>query len=176
MHSPQGQEALVELAKASDIIVLAFPLYVDSLPAAVIAALELLAQRRRDQKPLKDQAILAIVNNGFPEASQNKTAIAICRQFSRETDMQWAGGLSLGGGGVIGGRPLGKTGGIARNVRKALNIAAKDLLENKPISKEAEVLMAKPLVPKWLYTYMSNRGWKQMAKKQGTQNKLYSQP
>ena len=173
VRSPQSQEALVELVKASDILVLAFPLYIDSLPAAVISALELIAQRRQSQIPLKEQALLAIVNNGFPEAGQNSTAIAICRQFCHETGIQWVGGLSLGGGGIISGRPLVKAGFMLRNTRKALDMAASDLIANKPVRQEAANLMAKPIVPKWLYASIGNRSWKKAAKAFGSQDKLY---
>lgn len=151
MHSAEGQLALLELVKASDLVVLAFPLYVDSLPAPVISALEQIAQQKAASAMPKKQTFVAIVNNGFPEASQNSTALAICKRFAFEAQFEWAGGLSLGGGGAIGGNPLDKAGFMARNVRKSLDLAAKELLEGKPVSKEAVDLMGKPMVPKWLY-------------------------
>ena len=175
MRSPEGQWAILELVKASDIVILAFPLYVDSLPAAVIGALELIAQQQRDSKSPKNQRLVAIVNNGFPEASQNTTALAICKRFAFEANFEWIGGLSLGGGGALGAKPLNDTGFMGRNVRKALDLAAGDLLEVRPISKKAVDLMAKPIVPKWLYLTIGNRNWKKEAKKIGTQDKLYNQ-
>ena len=176
MRSPEGQGAMLEMVKVSDIVILAFPLYVDSLPAAAVAALELIAKQQRDSKPSKKQRLVAIVNNGFPEPSQNNTAIAICKQFAAEANFEWAGGISLGGGGAIGGSPLAEAGFIARNVRKSLDLAATNLLEDKPVSKKAVDLMAKPMVPKWLYLMIGNRNWKKEAKKLGTQDKLYNQP
>jgi multimeric flavodoxin WrbA len=176
MRSDAGQQAMLELVKASDLIILSFPLYVDSLPAAAIKALEHIAQGQREMNTSKKHRLVAIVNNGFPEASQNSTAIAICKQFASEANFEWAGGLGLGGGGAIGGKPLKQVGSIARNARKALDLAAADLLEDKPVSKEAANLMAKQLVPKWLYLAIGNRSWKQQAKAFGSQNKLYDQP
>jgi hypothetical protein len=167
---------MLELVNASDLLILAFPLYVDCLPAAVILDLELIAQQRKGAESPKSQKLVAIVNNGFPEASQNNTALAICKRFATEANIDWAGGLSLGGGGAIGGNPLDKAGFIARNVRKALDLAAKDLLEGRPVSKEAVDLMAKPMVPKWLYLAIGNREWKKQAKAYGIQDKLYNQP
>jgi hypothetical protein len=35
--------------------------------------------------------------------------------------------------------------------------------------------MAKPLIQKWLYLFMGNRGWKKQAKANGAQDKLYNQ-
>ena len=176
MRSPEGQQAMLELVKASDLLILAFPLYVDCLPAAVILNLELIAQQRRGSESLKSQRLVAIVNNSFPEASQNNTALAICRRFASEANIDCAGGLSLGGGGVIGGNPLDKLGFIARNVRKALDLTAKNLIENRAVPKEAVDLMAKPMVPKRLYLTIGNRNWKKQAKAYGSENKLYNQP
>ena len=175
--SPTGQNVMGALVKASDVMILAFPLYVDCLPAAVISALELIAEQRKSESSPKNQRLVAIVNNGFPEASsQNNTALAICKQFCSEAKVEWAGGLGLGGGGAISGRPLGEVGFIVRNVRKALDLAAADLLAGRAVSKQAVDLMAKTLVAKWLYLIMGNQGWKQRARASGIEDKLYSQP
>ena len=176
MRSQQGKQSMLELVKASDLLILAFPLYIDCLPAAVISALEEIAQQRKNADTPKKQRFLAIVNNGFPEASQNCTALAICKRFAFESGIEWAGGLSLGGGGPIDGKPLEETGFIGRNVRKALDLAASDLLQNQPVSQKAVDLMAKPIVPKGLYLLMANRGWKMMAKQFSAEDKLYSKP
>jgi arsenate reductase-like glutaredoxin family protein len=64
---------------------------------------------------------------------------------------------------------------VARKVRKSLDMDARDILDNKPISEEAVDLMAKPLIPKWLYSFMSNRGWKRIAKAQGETRKTLQQ-
>jgi len=175
MRSEESQARLLELVGAGDLLVLAFPLYIDSLPATVIEALELLAKQRKSIAPSKTQRLAVIVNNGFPEATQNSTALAICKRFAVETGIEWAGGLGLGGGGPIEGKPLEDAGFVARNVRKSLDMAARDLLEGKAVSEEATKLMAKPLIPKWLYLIAANYGWKKQAKACGTQDKLYDQ-
>jgi multimeric flavodoxin WrbA len=176
MRSAEGQQALLELVKASDILILSFPLYVDSLPATMIAALERIAQQQAKATQTKKQKLVAIVNNGFPEASQNNTAIAICKRFAFEVHFEWMGGLSMGGGGVIGGQQLDRAGFAAKNARKALDLAAKDLLEGEPVSQQAVQLMAKMAIPKWLYIMISNRGWKKQAKAFGAADKLENQP
>lgn len=51
-----------------DLIVLAFPLYVDSLPYLVTAALERWADYRQSQIRPPCASLLAIANCGFPEA------------------------------------------------------------------------------------------------------------
>jgi hypothetical protein len=96
MRSETARAQMLEKVSASDLLILALPLYIDSLPASVIAALELIAKQRKDDSS-KNQRMVAIVNSGFPEASQNNTALAICRRFAAEADIEWAGGLGLGG-------------------------------------------------------------------------------
>lgn len=176
MRSGEGQQAILELVAASDLVILSFPLYVDSLPASVIKALDLIAQKLTNSSMTKTRRLLTIVNNGFPEASQNSMAIAICKKFASEAGFEWAGGLSMGGGGVVNGNPLEKAGFPAKNARKALDLAAKDLLDGKAVSDEAVNLMAKTAIPKWLYLTVANRSWKQQAKTFGSQDKLYDQP
>jgi hypothetical protein len=176
MCSQKGEANMLSQVAGCDLLVLAFPLYIDCLPAPLIAALEEIADHRRKPSAPKPQRLVAIVNNGFPESAQNATAIAICRQFANETGFQWAGGLSLGGGGIISGAPLEKAGYFGRNIRKSLDLAAADLLGGKEISEQAVKLMAKSIVPKSLYTFFGNRGWKAMAKKYGADKNLYDRP
>jgi multimeric flavodoxin WrbA len=172
MHTAQGQSELLAKAAASNLIILAFPLYIDSLPAQLILALEKVAQQRRSTASPKPQRLVAIVNNGFPEASQNATAVAICRQFANEAGIDWAGGLSLGGGGAINGANLKDAGYIARHVVESLDLAVADLLVQRPVSDEAVALMAKNVIPRWLFLFFANRGWKGMAKKYDAEKNL----
>lgn len=176
LRSDEGRGNLLRAVDSSDLLILAFPLYVDSLPSPVIAALEMIAEHRKTSKKQRSQRFLAISNNGFPEACQNDTALAICRRFASETGIEWVGGLALGGGEAVRGKPLDEAGGRVRNVKKALDLAAAALAEGKSVPKEAEVLMAKAIVPVWMYVWFGNRGWKRQAKKYGAQNKLRDRP
>ncbi len=176
LRSEEGSAELLAATRRTDILVLTFPLYVDSLPYPVIRALEIIAQHRQENPPQKRQLFLPIVNCGFPEAHHNDTALAICRQFALQAGFQWAGALSLGGGGTISGRPLTAMGGMVKNVIRSLDLVAGAFAENKTVPPEAEELMAKPLIPPWIYTGLGNIGWKRQAKKYGSQNNLNARP
>lgn len=89
------------------------PLYVDSLPAQLTHALEEISLRRVGRGWATSPGIVAIVNNGFHEAGQNAVALRICRRFAAEAGFEWAGGLALGGGEAINGRPLSELRGVA---------------------------------------------------------------
>jgi len=144
----------------ADLIILAFPLYIDSLPWTATKALELIAEHRKENQPLKEQRFMGIVNSGFPEASQSDVAMEISKCFAKKTGFKWAGGLALGGGGAINGRPLDELGSSVRNVKKSLELCAKALANGRKIPSEAMDLMSKPMVPKRLYIMGGNMGWK----------------
>ena len=160
----------------TDLLVIAFPLYVDSLPYKVTQVLELIAQHRKSKNSEKAQRLSIIVNCGFPEAQHNNTALAICQQFAKEAGFLWEGGLSLGGGAAINGKELSEIRGMARNVIKSLDMAADALADGKSVPWEAIELMAKPMMPIRAYTLIGDLGWKHQAKKYGADKKLKDRP
>lgn len=174
--SKAGREELLHAIDSADVIALTFPLYVDALPSWVIGAMELVARRRQETSAANEPLLLAISNCGFPEARHNEPALSICRHFAREAGFKWAGGLALGGGGAIDGRPLEKLGGMTRNIRKSLDLAAAALAQGQPATQEAANLMAKPLMPTWIYVMMGNLGWGSQAKKNGVRSQIHERP
>ena len=177
LRSEDIREKMLAAADRADLVVLAFPLYVDSLPAPVIQTLELMAKHRETIPQAKTQRFLAISNCGFPEAFHINTALAICCRFARQTGFEWAGGLALGAGeGIVTGRPLKELGGQGYHIIRSLDLAAAALAGGKPVPQEAVDLMAKPVVPPWLYAMFGGIGWKQQAKKYGVERKLRERP
>jgi len=171
-----GRRTLLAAVDSVELVVLATPLYVDSLPALVTRTLESIAEHRRAGSNSGVPRFVGIVNCGFPEAHHNDTALAICRRFAKETGFQWAGGLALGGGEAINGRPLSKVKRMARNVIKSLDLTAENLARSETISQEAVALMAKPFVPNWVYVWLGEWGWRRRAKKFGAQHQLDARP
>jgi multimeric flavodoxin WrbA len=176
LNSDKNRAALLNLIDESDLIVLAFPLYVDSLHSQAIETLELVAKHEKTKSEHDKKSFAAIANSGFPEAKHSDTALQVCRLFAKQAGFNWAGGLAMGGGGMIAGLPLDEMGGQARNQKKALEIAAEALARGEPIPEDAVVLMSKLGFPRWLYIWMGNRGWKQEAKKHISIKKMYDQP
>ena len=176
VRKEEGQKKLLNKVEEADMIILAFPLYVDCLPAGVIKALELIADRRKSKSDRETQGFAIIINCGFPETQHNNTAVAICKIFSREVGFEWKGALSLGMGGAIGGTSLEERGGMVRNVIKGLDLAAQALAEGKDIPVEATEFFGKKFIPISLYTKMGNLGWNRQAKKFGVRKKIEDQP
>jgi len=173
VHNQEKQAEMLTQVADSDILI--FPLYVDSLPAGLILALEKIAEDRKKTVAAKHTRVLSIVNNGFPESKQNATAISICKQFANETGYEWAGGLTMGAGAMINGAPLDKA-PMMKNVKKSLDLTAQSLLEGSTVPDEASELISKTPLPKFIMTMFANRGWKNMAKPYGNQKKLRDRP
>lgn len=169
-------KSLFEMIEKADLITLAFPLYVDSLPAPVIKAMELIKEERERLETKKSNSFIAITNNGFPEASQNTTALRICRVFAKECGFLWKGGIMLGGGGVIGGFALQERGGMVKNIVRGLDITADALKDDMDVPQEAIDLISKKIIPYSLYNSIGNSSWRSQAKKFDARKKLKDKP
>lgn len=178
LQSTENQHRLHKAVDAADLVLIAFPLYVDQLPAPLIQTLELIAERRKGRPgvfpsagPLV-QKLAVIVQCGFPETIHNQPAVDIMRQFAREAGFEWAGALAMGMGGVVGGKSLEKEGGMVRKVVKALDMAAASLASGGDIREEASRLMAQPLMPRGLYVLAANWGFRREIKKNGARKQI----
>ena len=175
-HSAGRTKAMLDAVDAADLVLLAFPLYVDSLPAPVMNALEIIATHRASQSEHR-QLFAAISNCGFPEPDHTATALAICGNFARLNHFEWAGSLALGAGeGMVHGTPLNELDGRVIPLKKALDLAAESLSQGMAIPPEAQALLAKPFVPGWLYRLAGIYGWGQQAKQYGADKLLKRQP
>jgi hypothetical protein len=167
---------LLQTVDACDVFVLAFPLYVDTLPHLVTVSLERIAAHRQATKPAHQPLFLAIANCGFPEADHNDVALSICRQFSSQAGLRWAGGLARGAGQPLSGSRLEEAGGMARDAVPALSLAAEALAADQMIPNEAVSLMARPMIHPRLYTAMGEFGWRWAAFRNGVFNQLAAKP
>jgi len=201
VRSDEAVEELLAAAAAADLIVLSFPLYVDSLPGPAIRALELIAARRAEggdggEAPAAPgatnaqageavaqageaqagPAFVAICQSGFPEASHSAVAIEICRNFASSAGLEWAGGLVMPEGGMLNGQPMSKMKGMMRSAAGALDLAAEALAAGRPVPDEAVQRMAKLAFPRFAYRFAANWGWRAQAKKAAGGTPLEAQP
>jgi NADPH-dependent FMN reductase len=184
LNRQEGQSELLSAVARAGLVLLVFPLYVDSLPHLVTKTLAIIAGDRSGEDSTALQRFVAVVNSGFPETHQNAVALAICQEFATQAHFQWAGGLALGGGGMIGGQPLTgamRSGPPIRHVIEALKRSADSLAQGLPVPAEAMNLVAKTPVPaavwKRFYVWMGSRSMKQLAAKNGVSRaQLLAQP
>jgi hypothetical protein len=68
LENPEGEAALLSAVDRADLLILAFPLYVDALPYLLTRALEMIARSRMNTAQRRPLRLVAISNNGFPES------------------------------------------------------------------------------------------------------------
>ncbi len=163
---------LEEAYRKADTVAIVTPLYVDSLPAELTAALERLAPARAE----KSGRIFAVVNCGFAESHQNDVALEICRLFARDAGLHWMGGLAIGGGGMFSDGPLEKQGGKAGNITAAFDQVINALDQGLDIPESAAAGIRKLPIPKWLYFTLGNLGMVIEAAKNGNLFRIGARP
>ena len=172
--NPPAWSELERATAAVDLVIVATPLYVDSLPAPLIETFERLHELRRTAAPPKAQRLIAVVNSGFPEAHQNDTALAICRCFAHRAGFRWDGGLALGMGGALSGHAITEH-GRTHAVAAALHRAADELAAGGPLSADTIQALARPMMPVWLYRLMAEVSFRITAWRHGARH-LGAQP
>jgi hypothetical protein len=176
MRTEERCDELLATVSTAGLMVLATPLYVDTLPYLVTRAMEQIVAHRRSATSLSPVRFAAIINCGFPEAEHNQVALAVCRQFAQAARMEWAGGLAQGAGGMFNGQSLAEAGGRGYATRQALDLAAGALVTGLPIPDEATAQMAQPAIPAAVYTMLGNLGWWRTAWRHGAYRHLYDRP
>jgi len=160
----------------ADVFVLATPLYVDALPALVTHALELVARARRSEAV--GSAFVPFINCGFPEPEHTRTALRSTRLFARAAGYRFAGGLPLGGGGVVTPeRSLDEERPPVAHVVRAITLAADALSSGSAVPASAVESLLHPALPDALYRFMGDVGFRWQAHALGTsQRELRARP
>ncbi|RXK88783.1 NADPH-dependent FMN reductase [Chlorobaculum sp. 24CR] len=167
--------AMFEAIDHADLCILAFPLYIDSLAAPVLAAMREIV-RRRAGKP-QHGGLMAIANCGFIESRHNDHALATCAIFAEASGLRWLGGIAIGGGeGLVHGQKLTELGGMATPYRQALDRVAEALGKGHAVPEEAKRQLAKPFVPGWLYRMIGGMRWKREGRENGVRRELDAMP
>lgn len=150
---------LAEEIKSCDAVVLAFPLYVDGIPAHLLQKLE----QSQDQLQLSGfkAKVYVIVNSGFFEARQNRIALDMMAEWCKACSLDWGQGLGLGCGPMADASPVGQ--GTAKDLGYALDSMAEAILKGE----SGENLYAQPNFPRRLYRRMAHMGWRLEARKNG---------
>ncbi len=145
----------IENISRSDVIIFAFPLYVDSLPALV---LEFLVEMEKNQNKIKDIAptIYCVINNGFFEGRQNNIAIRQMQHWCKKMNFIWGQGIGVGAGEMLPALskvPLGK------GPKKNLGEAVKRLCFNIKNLKTDENMLFSPNYFRFLWKFQADLFW-----------------
>jgi multimeric flavodoxin WrbA len=142
----------------SDILVFAFPLYIDSVPSHVVKWLSLF-ENFFSNKKIK---VFAIINCGFYEGSQSKNAISIMKNWTNKANLIWGQGMGVGAGPMFFFEKMIKSNG-------------KDIIDG--LKRLHAVIFTKgsseddiytiPNVPRFVYKLSSENAWRQAIRKNG---------
>ena len=176
LRKPEELEKFLSSINEVDYLILAAPLYIDTLPAHVLEVMSQIANYRKAGPCKKNPKFIGIVNSGFPEAHQNNLALDILNRFVSEADFVWMGGIPYGGGAMIGGTPLNESGRRSRYARITMDYLAKSLIAGKGVPEEAIKNASKMIIPTWVFFRFSKFGWKRRAKAYAAQDSLDAQP
>lgn len=156
---------LFEEVIKNDTLLLASPLYADSLPSSALRFLYSFDDFLKKQKNNINLNVYGIINCGFLEGSQNKIALQILKNFCIRTNLNWHFGIGIGAGEAL--PELGKINapkGMNCEIYKALSSLASSIqLENKAESNNSN-LFVNPSMPKFIYIMAGNHGWKVQTK------------
>lgn len=148
----------------SDAIVLAFPLYIDSIPSHLLRCLMQVEEYVHTHGWEKKAKVYVIINNGFFQGKQNLPAIEVMRHWADRCGFSFGQAVGIGGGGMlrfICSIPDGH--GPKKNITAAL----RELAEHVQQGKSGDILVLEPNYPAWAYKWQAQYGWRQMAKQNG---------
>lgn len=174
ISSLMKDKTLLEETITYDKIIFVSPLYADCFPGTMLdfmPSFEAFIKTKTNIKP----DMYCIVNCGFLEGTQNRTAINIMKNYCRRLGFNWRFGVGIGGGEF-----MSNSRNMPLNSKKKKDIYNAFLELKKDIENNAENQIDDMLVnadiPKSIFKFVANMSWKSMGKKNNINSKeLYRQ-
>lgn len=163
LKEPHIEQDVLKQITSCDLLIWAFPLYVDAIPSHVLPWLYELERIYRNRDGTKPR-VYALVNCGFYEADQNAIMLEIIRNWCTKSGLVWGQGIGFGAGGVFVGLrniPLGKW--PFKNLEKAFKSFAVNLVTQK----SAPDIFVSPKFPRFSYKLVAEFGWRRAIKRNG---------
>lgn len=159
-----NQETLDKLVDV-DAMVVAFPLYVDGIPAHLLSCL---MQIKREALHKENVYIYGIANCGFYEGIQNSVAIDILRNWCNKSGFIWGGGIGAGGGGAI--YMLSKS-PVEKGPKAPIDKAIKTMVEGMAAKKTNDDIYVQIGLPSFVYKLAAQKRWRKLLKANGLKAK-----
>lgn len=157
--SKEEMEQLVEY----NILVFAFPLYVDGIPSHLLSCLSQLEEFFTTMER-KEIIVYSFVNCGFYEGHQNRLAIEMVENWCEKAGLKWGQGIGIGAGGMLQSLqsvPIGH--GPKKNMEKAFKLLVNNILK----CTSGENIFITPNFPRIAYKLAAEMGWRQTVKANG---------
>lgn len=163
--STLSEEQLEDVTN-SDVLVFAFPLYIDSMPAHLLS---FLVDLEKQTFPRQDSMVYCVVNNGFFEGKQNCIATQQMKHWCKAVNLTWGQAVGIGAGEMlpfIKDIPLGY--GPNKNVGYAINQLSLNILSKST----GDDILISPNWPRPLWKIQSSSSvWYPWAKANGLKKK-----
>ncbi|TVR90889.1 MAG: hypothetical protein EA428_07355 [Spirochaetaceae bacterium] len=166
-HIQRLTEADLELMSTADVLLIAFPLYIDGVPASTLGFLERYkAARMRAACAHGAQRVFAVSNCGFYEGAQNRWAVEIMANYCADLGLRWCGGVGIGTGEMIRGLaqvPLKAR--VRRPVTAALLRLAEAIQETHGALDQD--IYTQHALPWRIYQVLGQHGWRRQLRRNG---------
>jgi hypothetical protein len=166
--------------------VVAFPLYVDGVPAQLAQFLDTIIQFKKESlkldpnqasgagnqeetskaRPAEPTRLYVVANNGFYQGSLNCWALESLSLFAQEADLVWGQGIGFGGGPMLLELPRFLV-NFSRGPFSPLTRALKEMVNLILAKKSGPNLYVDPALPASLYAFLANQKWRLTALKRG---------
>lgn len=157
----------LEQISKCNVIVFAFPLYVDGIPSHLLRCLYQMEKYLSYDKS-NEIYVYAIVNAGFYEGKQAYIAIDMMKNWAEKANIKWGQGIGIGGGGMIS---MIEKSTDSQGPMKSVHTTLASLADNILSSKSSYELYTTPGIPRLVYKVGGEMGWRQAAKKNGLKTK-----
>jgi len=161
-----SNEMLKEIISA-DALVLAFPLFVYTMPSETLKMLIEL-EKIIKQEQANNLIMYTIINNGFYEGKQNDAAFEIIKHWCEHSGVKFGGGIGQGAGEMI---TQTKNLPITKSPFSNLSRGLQELVKKIELKEPFEIMYLSPYFPKFLWKFMAVRYWIKTAKKNGLKKK-----
>ena len=151
-------DSIISNIKNSDVLVLAFPLYVDSPPSIVLNFLDYLYDERID---VNNKSLYVIINCGFREGEQNITGLNIIKRWCEKKKILYKGSILIGAGEIVGKKQYKY---ICRKALKKL-YEFRSLIKKKEQCSDSITTM--DFLNNQTYCFLANYNWSKKGKKNG---------
>ena len=170
------EQEIAELLKC-DAIVIAFPLYIDSVPSHLLRCLVQVEEYVHLHGLKKEIKTYVIINNGFFQGKQTLPAIEVMKHWADRCGFSFGKALGVGGGGMINYiKTVPEGHGPKKNLTRGLKEIAEDIAQMKTNDTNDNTVSDRIRVfelnyPAWAYKWQGEYGWRLSAKKNGLKRK-----
>lgn len=162
-RKPQLNEEEMEQVAESNVLVFAFPLYVDGIPSHLLSCIMQLESFLSTIKE-KDIVVYTLVNCGFFEGHQTALAIEMMKNWCKKAGLRWGQGIGMGAGGML---QSVKNVPAGYGPKKDLGEALSKLVKNISERSSGEDIFITANFPRFLYKLAAEMGWRKSVKANG---------